>query len=115
MTRKFVKRSIFFPPSHPVLQAWKRKLGGHRDIETPLSMTGEGQGRGDDLEWHQGRFRLHIRNIFLMKRVIRHQNGPPRVESSSLEVFKKQLDIALSAVGGVWSQVGCNDLRGFSG
>jgi len=53
--------------------------------------------RGNGLELHQGRFRLDIRKNFLTKRAIEHWNRLPReaVESPSLEVFKRHVEVAL--------------------
>jgi len=51
--------------------------------------------RRSGLKLHLGRISLGIREHFFSKRVIRHWHRLPRevVESPSLEVFKKHLDV----------------------
>ncbi|KFP96895.1 hypothetical protein N329_07598, partial [Haliaeetus albicilla] len=45
---------------------------------------------------HQGKFRLGIRKNFFTERVIKHSNRLLRelVESPSLEIFKRRVDVA---------------------
>ncbi|TRZ17218.1 hypothetical protein HGM15179_009891 [Zosterops borbonicus] len=84
--------------------AWIRNgvASRSREVILPLysALATTDRTRGHSLKLCQGKYRLDMRKKFFTERVIKYWNSLSRevVESPSLDMFKKRLDMALNAM-----------------
>jgi len=99
-----VVKSQLFAPGNSLVSEWRVGTSSHSSsfpeqvhLKRYLYADKTIRKDADGLKFHQGRFRLDIEKNFFPERVARHWNRLSRkvVESPSLKVFKKCVDIAL--------------------
>ncbi|KAJ7410787.1 hypothetical protein WISP_106134 [Willisornis vidua] len=83
-----------------LITLYNHLIRGCSQVGVGFSQVTGNRTRGSGHKLCQKRFKVDIRQNFFMERVDKHWNRLPRevVESPSLEMFNKRLDVALSAM-----------------